>query len=492
MQTEITSRHREKISCIADRGAEANPKQVVINWDKSVSSTRIGQTLIFALVNCLARMGETVSGIAIKGPADDSLMERVNPWGGSNFKESLISVVEAIDVVPLIDKADTNCISVSALNKAPDNYASDYYLMCERWIGGVSNIFTPFNGDGSLPFAAYASAFIVASEIFKDIRTNGKKPPFNSCFYSTWSFRSSTDQYELENPLQDSYQGYSCYELGGVGAVGMAFASLLWSIPTLNIDWHAIDGDPEGISPSNLNRYWLSDKDSIGSEKASWMKKMLGDTNFNVIPIQGDTGKTPPLNPTKSFGVCALDSNIARIAYMKRYLPRMIRGSTFELRAEVAIAGAPGEGACLACDLVPEPLFSEADEILRFKKSSPAQQKAWCGDLGISVEEAHEIVDSTACSSIKEDLLDSVKKSRPSSHEWSVAFVSGMCSLIMAAVAYREAIGNPVKDNKITFQFVRPVAKSNAPAFWPRSHDCSSCEPGSIEESVWKKRYNDY
>ena len=492
MDERAISRHQGKLQGFSDNypPPEDARTAVIIRWDHDVAKTRKGQISLFALANSLARMEGLVSGIYLDGPNEDALMQRVSPWKEKTLFSSIVSMIGEIGLVPIINAYPAAAISVSALTE--NSCDSDYYIQSERWLAGVTRDFSKFTGDGDLPFSAYAAAFMAAGEIFLDIAMGITRDRSDSSFYSCWSGKASKYRSDFDNPPEIFLDKKIRMELGGVGAVGMAYAACVWSIPLPNVEIFAIDGDPEGLDDTNLNRYLLSTRKVVGGEKATILKDALEDEKFAVHAIQADIGSTLPDEVESLYGVCALDSNIARIAYMKRYLPKMIRGSTFELRAEVVKTGLPGEGACLACGLIPEEVFTEADSIIKFKKASPEEKKKWCDDVGISVEEAEEIVSSTECSVIKTGLLEAANSDDGHGHEWAVVFVSGMCGTIMAAMAYRELLGRPHEGNRFVFQFYNSAARSNSGSTWLRDSACNVCSPDSLEHQVWARRHAHY
>lgn len=438
-------------------------------------------------------MEDVVHGIAFDGPSGIKSHKHVNPWGaGGSMVADLLDMIGAIGTVPFTPDLEDDSIRIAIANNTTPR--CQLYLLSEKWISGFSRREISYNGSSQLPFAPYCAGLMAAAEIFKAIRRkddNFTQCP-DSCFYSLLSFNASADMAKFENADDSPENSTANIELAGAGAVGMAFAACLWSIPNFDVNIHAIDGDPRGIDITNLNRYFIAGKNDLNAEKAELLARKLSRTGFSVIPTHSLIEDTQTHQIDNKIGVCALDNNNSRIAYMERYLPRMLMGSTLELCAKISLAGPPGEGACLACYLEPEPLFAEADALFEFKNASKEEKIEICERIGVTVEEALSAIEATQCSTVKDEIIAEVTETQPSTEQWSVSFVSGFCGVLLATVLYRECIGAPISGNRILFQFVNPIADVNDVEAFPRRDKCQHCAQENTGLRVWNARYQEF
>lgn len=381
-----------------------------------------------------------MSEIVLVGPDAELASDRVHFAGPeTTLLSAAIALGNEIGAVSATVSLVPRGLTVGLLS-APGKKC-DFYLMVDGWIAGISPEFTRFRGVGYLPFAPYAAACMAAAAVFISIRI---KPDFLEApsphFYSLWSSTNAADEQLLQDGPEAFPERFIDIELGGCGAVGLAFAATWWAIPGLRTHMTGVDGDPEGIDSTNLNRYFICGRSSVDKDKPSELQRILQRDHFKVTPVSGYVGQTRAPNPRPTVGICALDNNVARQAFMKRYHRRMYRGSTSGLRAEVVVAGPPGEGQCLVCDLVPEVGVTQEEEILRFKRATPEEKRKWCQTAGVTLEEAEAWVASTKCSTVGDQLISAMKGASPSVREFSVSFVSALCGVLLAARVYQDLV----------------------------------------------------
>lgn len=431
-----------------------------------------------------------MSEVALVGPDVELSSDRVYFAGSERtLLSAVLSLANEIGAVTATASAAKRGVAIGLLSAMGS--ACDYYLTVDGWIAGITPEFTSFRGVGTLPFAPYAAACMAAGEVFKLIRI---KPELQDApsphFYSLWSSAIAADTQILQNG-PDAVQGpFVDMELGGCGAVGLAFAATWWAIPGIRTHVTGVDGDKDGIDSTNLNRYFICGRSSVEKDKPSELQRILQRDHFKVTPVSGYVGQVRAPNPRPTVGICALDNNIARQAFMKRYYRRMYRGSTSGLRAEIVVAGPPGEGQCLVCDLVTEAGVTQEDEILRFKRATPEEKRKWCLAAGVTLEEAEAWVASTKCSTVGDQLITAMKGASTGAREFSVSFVSTLCGVLLAARVYQDLVAQADRENVISYQFRRPNASVNRRLSMPRNTSCTFCAPGSVEADVWSSRYH--
>jgi len=87
--------------------------------------------------------------------------------------------------------------------------------------------------------------------------------------------------------------------------------------------------------------------------------------------------------------VSAVDTNRSRRAVQGLYPPRLLSGSTHDLRAEVLRCDPELSTACIHCYNPWSPMAKSDDELRkRFLTMDPAEQRQLAEDLKISIDEA--------------------------------------------------------------------------------------------------------
>jgi hypothetical protein len=250
------------------------------------------------------------------------------------------------------------------------------------------------------------------------------------------------------------------------------------------------------LEDSNLNRYSLFGRSSVGLPKASEAARIAADAGLRWLPTDG------PFESLTSFPsriVSAVDTNRARAAIQNRHPARILSGSTLDLRGEVLRCGPPGEGACLRCYNPPESVASDEQLLEQLRMASETELRQVAEGAGITLDAGKEWIRSGDCGMAGARLLPYLRQSDQTGgsqpQRFAVSFVSVMTGTLLAAETVKDVLGAdvPLTDtsSRLVFQFWTPTARTNRAAPYPRDPACPMCIPGTPAVTISKRRFLD-
>jgi len=445
------------------------------------------QHVAWMLLNLLSRQQRVVSRIGLICPPDVAQAGRVIPMADRalDLRAALVAGNEAIGVVPVVpDLTAGRLLMVGGVSAAQPDCL---YVTGNGWCGGISATPVEMVGpESELPFGPYIAACLAAGEVFKAARLKpGSYATPPSVFYSAWTRCASTlfipaGPVELKRELD--------FALGGVGAVGCALLHTLDCCPGISGKSVLADNDRKGLEGSNLNRYVLFGKASIGRKKATEAARLLADSALRFEPHDQPI---EAIGPIPKVVVSAVDTNPSRAAIQNRYPAQILSASTHDLRAEVLRCGPPGIGACLRCYNPPEIAKSDQQIALEIRAMSDDELAAHARAAGVTVVEARQWAASQKCGMAGDGVLKHFRESEPQVHGFAVGFVSVMAGTLLAAEL---VMGDPDTDgamrtgNRSVFQFWSPSAPSNRSSDYVRDPACPMCRPDSPAVQIWNDR----
>jgi hypothetical protein len=449
------------------------------------------QHTAWMLVNLLARLQGVVHRIAIVCPANVPLASNVVPFAhqGLDLQSALFAGAAAIGIVPInLEAQNERTIVVGpGGNGSP---AGDLFVYGNGWWGGASTgpIEVPI-GSSSLPFGPYIAACIAVAEIFKAARIKpDSHTPVKSAFYSAWYHRASPA------PLPG---GPSTVELSldwavaGIGAVGSAFVHALWACEGLCGRVILADYDPKGLEATNLNRYPLFGSMSVDRPKASEAARIANASKIVWLPYN-QPFETLAAYPPRV--ISAVDKNTSRAAIQNRYFPRVLSGSTRDLRAEILRCGPPGVGACLRCFNPPVPIVPDDHIRNRVRLSPDEDMQDLVAATGLTLEEIRHWAQAGGCATVGDRVLSHFRAAEQQPREFAVGFVSVLAGTVLAAEAIKDefaadiALSNEI--NRAVFQFWSPLATSNGASILGRDPSCPMCAKMTIAADIWAERFH--
>lgn len=339
---------------------EVRPMRVSIVIAPERAAEAAVQHAAWMAVNLLCRFDRIVERVTLVCPPGVTLRGLVVPLAPRplDLHAALLAGAESIGVVPAIERpVDGQVLLFGSVAKS--NLADSLYVEGNGWCGGVSKTFSDpvaLGPASAIPFGPYIAACLAASEIFRKARMRIEEYPSpDAVYYSAWSHRVSPTPVaagprEVVVALDAA--------IAGVGAVGCAVMHNLWACPGISGAVCVADNDAAGLDVTNLNRYALFGKESVGHAKASEASRIAADADMQWLPTDGPIESLANL-PARV--ISAVDRNRARQAIQNRYPARIFSGSTMDLRAEVLRCGPPGIGACLRCYNEPEKIAPDED-----------------------------------------------------------------------------------------------------------------------------------
>jgi molybdopterin/thiamine biosynthesis adenylyltransferase len=463
----------------------ANVTVVVEDGAAHLAST---QHTAWMLLNLLARSDGIVGRIGLVCPAGVALSGPVVPLAprDTDLRSALLRGVRQIGAVPAELGEELDGVLVVGPGEALQEC---YRVYWEGWWGGIS--VGPIRGSGtsSLPFGPYIAACFAAAEVFKAARMKPEayeRP--EAVFYSAWSHESSAEPPlggpdAVDNLVMDA-------AIAGVGAVGSAWVHAIWACQGVTGAVVLADNDRKGVERTNLNRYPLFGRSSLGQPKASEAARLAPNASIHWI---AHDKAFEELGIKAARLICAVDINRARAALQNLYPPRILGASTFDLRAEILRCGPPGEGACLRCFNPPEMLPPDETIRARLREASDEELATLAAEVDISTEEAKAWSWEGRCGQAGERLLNHIRQTDEGPRQFTVGFVSVMAGTLLAAETVKDICGADVplsdKLSRAVVQFWHPTARTNKPGFFGRDPGCSACKPGEPSTKVWGRRF---
>jgi hypothetical protein len=237
--------------------------QVSVFFDENAAGTREGNALLDLLIRLIARLYPKVE---IEG-ADQELVKDLEFLARSINPNIEFGLPENSTIVI--------CIGLtSKKNNIPTIYAGS-----NRWVCKFSTKMAVGCSNSNNPFGAGVAACVAAANIFRIIFK--EQLPFS---YPDNDFTLSLLNYTLSQDNMPDFEQvrFGKVQLVGLGAIGNSFA---WGLRHINgIQGKLIPIDHETISLTNLQRYVLTNQDSIGQPKTELIKKYFDGSTITIDP----------------------------------------------------------------------------------------------------------------------------------------------------------------------------------------------------------------
>lgn len=453
------------------------------------------QHAAWMLINLLARAQRVVKHVKVNCPPEVALAGPIVPLARRDVElaEALVSGGKAVGAVPVAAGSPGDDDMVLVVGATQPRSAPGRHVRGRGWWGGVGDRPVELTGVPSdLPFGPYVAAALAAAEVFLDVRLPAaaeRRPSFYG--WDCWSSALAAYRDELA-PTDLRGLDLTGTALAGVGAVGAAWAHTVWATPGLIGNVTLADADPQGITTSNLNRCPLFGHASLNQPKAEAAARLAADSAITWHPHHGRLEELPDL-PT--LLVSAVDTNRAREALQHRYPPRILSGSTRDLRAEILRIGPPGIGACLRCYNRPESFTGDDELRARTRAGGPAAIAALAATASVPVSEATRWIEQGSCDEVGVRLLRTLRAGEADKEppRFAVGFTSVTAGVLLAAETIKTLIETlPATDspqtNNVTFQFLAPASDTNGAEYRARDLACPACAPSNPATAVWQRR----
>jgi molybdopterin/thiamine biosynthesis adenylyltransferase len=452
------------------------------------------------LLNLLARQSVEIREIELLMPRNIEPCKGISPMipSGDDLRLSLLEGVSAVNspVILRVATPHSNNRTEVFVRLGPGEMGNGDMVLATTasgWSGCVSRKEVDRLDDTNNPIGAYVAASLCAGEIFKFVR--GMLPSAGDFAHNLW-----LDAYSLRvgeaTPIVQALPERLALPptiLAGVGAVANSFLHVLYALDTINGKLTLIDGDPEGITESNLNRCVLFGLRDLGKMKASTAAQLFADTQLKVVPV--DTHWQSWMvsrmgEAIEEIVISAVDKNSGRHA-IQDALPRLILGaSTNEMRAQVNLYDVVNGGACLKCRNSVEKQISDQAIIDHLLLLSQGELQEEAQRRGVDVDDLNTFLANPVlnCATLTGSTLREFARDDGVA-EWSVGFVSLLAGVLLAA-EYLKLTLRPAgttldaQRNAFRFQFWRPADRSTNSVFGIPAEASCECQTEVFQRAI--------
>lgn len=468
---------------LSSPGFGANVRILVADEFAGYSST---QHLVWMLLNLLARQPQEICGIELGYPAGIPVGSDISPLvqAGDDFVASVLRAVDRIN--PGVVGVETNAASQIFVRIGPGQFErSDFSIAAsaDHWSGYVGTEPAPLLTDSINPIGAYVGTSLAAAEIFKFVRKVRRDEADSPARLWLNAFTLEIGKDLTLSPDIPVNEAFPTTTLAGVGAVGSAFLQTLYSLPGVSGSIMVVDGDKDGVTETNLNRYVLFDRTHVEAlhMKASTVAEMFGGKSLHLVPFD-ENWQTAVSREQFALGdivISAVDRNSARHA-IQDAMPRKILGaSTNDLRLQVNLYDVlDPNSVCLKCRNKVEIEGLPDDIIIEQLQNLPSPELVKAARrMGVQFDTlSHFLTDPKKnCGKIKGESLQ--KFAASGAGEFSVGFVSFLAGVLLCAEYLKQATRPEsrmtVIRNQYRFQFWRPShSKANRITMVPPEEGC--------------------
>lgn len=492
--SDIADRHSGDVEGRLTELASTTPIRVTLSIKPDSAHLLAVQHTAWMTLNLLARLQRVVDEIELVCPIGVRLEPHVIPVSSGatlDLATRLRQGAGEVGAVPVVANPGVSAIhlSIGPFGQAEDNL---YHVAGNGWLGGVSRSPIPLACPSRLPFGPYIAACLAVGEVFKQVRAKEdccERP--ERMFLSGWTYRVSRELEADAGPKTLPPVSLD-HTLAGVGAVGSAWIHALWACPDLTGTVALYDPDLEGVELTNLNRYVLFGRASIGQRKVKEAKRVVASCDITWVDCDRGIEQITRITDTL---VSAVDKNDIRAAIQNLYPARILSASTEGLRAEVLRCGPPGRGACLSCYNPPNAVESDAALRERIGRWSAEERTRRAGQAGLRETDLDDVTDPVRCGELGPDKMTLLRSTADGKEErFAVGFVSALAGVLLAGETLKDRLASndvPLNDarSRAVFQFLRPLAQTNGPAVYQRDPNCPRCGPNTVAGSIWLRRF---
>lgn len=487
----VSSRHSGDLGGKLGSIHEAHTISVSVEIPAAVAADGATQHTAWMLINMLARLERVVARLSIKCPEDVPVSVRLTPLAAEStvLRDALSAASAAVEIATVPIDFSGEALDCRLVVGPGDPQPDGLRVYGEGWCGGFARgmPIAAASSHSNLPFGPYIAAALAVGEVFKVVRIDPKRfPPTDSAFYSLWTHEVLTS---VDDKGPAEVADLTLREtLVGVGAVGCICAQALWATDGIRGEILLVDGDPDGIDLTNLNRYLLFGPAHVGLPKASTAANLLQRSTIQWRPHDGVLETAEELHRNL---LCAVDTNRSRHGVQIRWPDSLLMASTYELRAEVVRCDPRWGGPCASC--YNEPKTDRPDDEMRqlFLRASLEDQAQMAASVGTTVEQADAWARLGECGTSGERVREALLGEHSEIEAFAVPSVSCAAGTMLAAEALKEELDAPTplspSSPRASIQFWRPERSQGAGPY-RRDPKCRTCQPGTDAAQIWSQR----
>lgn len=236
--------------------------RVKIFFDDNAASTSEGRAALDLLVRLLARI---YPNLQIQGSAKD-------------FADELKQLARSINPEINLNERGKATITLVVGKTVPSNDLPVFYLGSDEWVCRFSDTAPVGSSDSNNPFGAGAAACMGAANVFRFV-FNDQLP--HSITDKEFALSLLDGSLSEENSLKIDKLNLGEVNLVGVGAIGNGFC---WALKQIkDVSGKLILIDHETITLTNLQRYVLTDQNSVKRPKVELIAELLGTRQLEVF-----------------------------------------------------------------------------------------------------------------------------------------------------------------------------------------------------------------
>lgn len=457
---------------------------VAVVLEGSAAASPAWQAATWLLCELVSRGLGHASALTIVTANANSVIPLPGAAVGEAFGPALMTRSAAIGGVPaaLESAAPPNAITVRV---GPGATAANLEVIADNWAGGVRVPGeAPHLGleEPSLLIGSLIGACHAAAALFRQARLS--TPPVDGVWHDAWTLRlSNLTSAGPSAGLDRADLNLDHLALAGMGAVGNAFVLAALTHPGARGTLRAADYDH--VDLTNLNRCLLFTRDHLGQLKADVANTVnLGQPHATLL-VMPDRAEHAFRNAPVPTLVSAVDTNRAREA-INQLVPRTtLAGSTFNLRVQTNVFGAPGP--CLRCGNPPEPREPDVAVKARVLAANADELEDLAAQAGQPVENLLSWASTAVCGELDASVLPALRNEGPTT--FSVGFVSALSGALLAATAIRAQHLQIDAPTVARAQLLQPGRRVQGAQPLAPDPECPACGQGSALPETWRRTW---
>ncbi|GAB3832955.1 E2 ligase fold family C protein [Pontibacter rugosus] len=241
-------------------------QHVCLAFDEQAATSKEGLQTLDLTVRLLARLYPCLELVPLSSNLD-------------SVKSTLEALAQSINPQVAFGNSGTVTVCI-VVGKTKVSYnVPTFYLGSDNWITKFSDSEPVLSGGSDNSLAAGAAACIGAANVFRYVFKDYLP---NSSLDTTLSMSLVDYRLNAADPVNPDVRKINIgnVHLVGLGAVGNGFVWALRKSPYLEGNVTGVDG--ESIDLSNLQRYILTDQDSVDCKKTEVVKNSFCSTGLNI------------------------------------------------------------------------------------------------------------------------------------------------------------------------------------------------------------------
>jgi molybdopterin/thiamine biosynthesis adenylyltransferase len=494
-----------------ERAQASRPIRVVLAVDPTLVEQPGLQHLAWLLTTLLTRSTSEVIAMVGISILDGPLLPNIDPDrpdGGPSLVDALMATAGAFgpSSAPVVDVSELDGVDlVLQVGSTPSTAWPDadvLHVSAVGWAGAVTphsrDLLLPAGLTSDNPFGPYVAACLAAGQAFMHARIRHHR--LTAVGLDAWKLTQFTaNGFNAAGGGPETRAVRLNHVLAGVGAVGSALLLTLWAYRSATGTVRAVDGDPEGVDDTNLNRCLPFHWTDLGQPKAHTAAQRLG--GHHGLVIEPALGLAETLVGPATHLISAVDTPRARQALQDKYPASAIQASTSGLRLEMLRVDPTARTACLRCFNQPAGQTSDSAVRAQVADMSDVAVAAHAEAVGTDAEQVRRWGRAGGCGQIGDALLERLRPSDGGAAQFSVGFMSVLAGILLAGQVIKDSLrrdgdggGEVLDDAPLHGPTARFLSNALDPEHaaagvrrYARDANCPACQ--GVRAEIWTQRY---